>query len=219
MTLMSKLVALFPLSVCILFLASIYWLASHPSWYALLLPLCVLYLYPVLVFRIHNLIYPLQDGSYDIGKKEYIPWWGSHQFQLIYFACPFLEGLLRCIPGAYSFWLRLWGAKIGKNIYWTPNIEVDDRPLLMLGDNTVIGHKVHFICHVIAPRNGIMSLLVKRITIGDKCFIGAGSRLGPGVIVDSQTSLPILTDGNINKHFKAGDYIVPYRKAPAAPAE
>ncbi|PKL79137.1 MAG: acyl transferase [Candidatus Melainabacteria bacterium HGW-Melainabacteria-1] len=207
MTLMSRLMVLFPLSVVLLFLASVYALVKYPSLATLVLPLFVLYLYPVLCFRIHNLIWPLHEGSYDVAAKKYLPWWGSHQMQLIYFACPFLEAVLRTIPGVYSAWLRLWGAEIGKNIYWTPNIEVDDRPMLVMGDHVIVGHKLHFLNHVIAPRNGVMSLLLKKITIGEGSFLGAGSRLGPGVTIEAGTKLPILTDCQINQYVRKADYI------------
>ena len=206
MSLSSKIMALFPLSVYILLLASVLNLCLSPSVINLLLPLFVLYLYPVMMFRIMNIFAPLKEGTFDIMKKGYSPWWGSHMMQSIYFA-PWLEAILRTIPGVYSFWLRLWGAKVGKNIYWTPNIEVDDRPLLEIGDNCIVGHKLHFIPHIITPRDGIMSLYIKKIKIGKSCFLGAGSRLGPGVMIDDNTSIPILTDGQINQHFKSGNHI------------
>jgi acetyltransferase-like isoleucine patch superfamily enzyme len=207
MSFMSKLMALFPFTVYLLLAGSIYNLCFNPSLFALLGPIFVLYLYPVIVYRIINILSPLKEGVSDIMAKGYNPWWGSHMIQSIYFACPWLEGILRTIPGAYSFWLRLWGAKVGKNIYWTPNIEIDDRPLIEIGSHCIVGHKLHFLPHVITPRDGIMSLYVKKIKIGNECFLGAGSRLGPGVIIDDKTSIPILTDGQINQHFSTGNHI------------
>lgn len=218
MTRLSQLLALFPLSVWGLFLASLYWLIRSPGWLSLLSPLLVLYGYPVLMFRLHNLLYPLKEGRYDLLSPDYNPWWGGHQLQLVYYACPFLEAVLRTIPGAYSAWLRLWGAKVGKSVYWTPNIEIDDRSLIEIGDHVIIGHKAHFISHVILPYKQKLPLYVKKITLGDQCFIGAGSRLGPGVIVDAHTFLPALSDGPIGTHFKA-EQTDGKRQKPAAQAE
>ncbi|MGV3525453.1 MAG: acyltransferase [Candidatus Sericytochromatia bacterium] len=201
MTLLSKLVSLFPLSVGLWLLASLWAVLRWPGPLTLLLPLVVVYLYPVAAFRLLNLFQPLKEGSFDLLAPRYNAWWGSHQFQLIYFACPWLEGLLRCVPGVYSAWLRLWGAKIGKAVYWTPNVEIDDRPLLDMGDQVVIGHKLHVIAHVIIPHRERLSLYVKRICIGDRCFIGAGTRLGPGVVLEDDTALPILTEGKVNQVF------------------
>jgi hypothetical protein len=69
-----------------------------------------IYLLPVVCYRLHNALWPVESGgSYLIGKS-YSPWWGGHQLQLIYLAAPWLEGLLRLVPGVYSAWLRLWGS-------------------------------------------------------------------------------------------------------------
>lgn len=225
MTLLSRLMALFPVSVAVLFLASVYALVRYPHPLLLLPPIFVLYFYPVLMFRLLNLFKPLREGRFDLSKPEYDPWWGSHQFQVFYFACPFLEALLRIMPGCYSAWLRLWGAKIGKQVYWTPNIEVDDRPLLEIGDYVVMGHKVHFISHVILPFGDKLSLYVKKISVGSGCFVGAGSRMGPGVVIDPGTKLPMMTDCPINTHITAEDYIrkrpnrTPADASSTAPAE
>jgi len=208
MTLLSNLMALFPLSVLFLCGASFIYAYYFPHPFNFLWPVAILYIYPVFVFRLVNLFVPLKEGSFDLAQKKYNPWWGSHQIQLIYFACPFLEGLLRLVPGLYSFWLRLWGAKVGKNIYWTPSIEISDRPLIEIGDQVIIGHKAHFISHVIIPYKAKISLYVKKIQIGEASFIGAGSRFGPGVKVDPDTQLPVLTDGRVNQHFKSGNQAV-----------
>ncbi|MEZ0370867.1 MAG: acyl transferase [Candidatus Sericytochromatia bacterium] len=214
MTLLATLVSFFPLSVLVLLLASIWYCIRVPDGWNLLLPIGIVYLYPVLAFRFLSLFKPLSEGRFELTEKKYNAWWGSHQFQLIYFACPFLEGLLRTLPGVYSAWLRLWGARIGKQVYWTPNVEIDDRPLVEIGDGVIVGHKVHFISHVILPYKDRLSLYIKKISIGKGCFLGAGSRLGPGVVVDDGTTLPVLTDGHVNQHF-SGDQI---RKKPEADA-
>lgn len=203
MTFFSRLMALFPFSVLLLTGLSCWAVLRMPAWWTLLLPFGIIYLYPVLAFRLVNLFKPLQEGNFNLSKREYSPWWGSHQFQLIYYACPFLEAVLRLIPGVYSFWLRLWGAKLGKNIYWTPNVEISDRPLLEISTGVVVGHKVHFLSHVIIPYKNSLRLYVKKIQVGTGCFLGAGSRLGPGVVVDDGVVLQVLTDGAINQHFKA----------------
>ncbi len=207
MSFISRLMALFPVTVLALFLFALVEFVKHPTFLTVWYPIIIIYFYPVCFFRFINLFFPLKEGISDIGAKAYNPWWGSHMIQIVYYACPWFESLLRIIPGAYSFWLRLWGSKIGKNVYWTPNIEVDDRSMLVMGNNCIVGHKLHFLPHVITPRGGKMSLLLKKITIGNDCFLGAGSRLGPGVSLEDKTSIPILTDGQINQHFKTGNHI------------
>jgi acetyltransferase-like isoleucine patch superfamily enzyme len=143
----------------------------------------IVYGLPLLVHKIHISFYPIEEGiSYLCGKK-YSPWWGSHQIQSIYIAFPAIERILRMIPGAFSLWLRLWGAKIGKNVYWTAHIEISDRTLLEIGDNVVIGHACGFYSHVIKPKKNDLMLYVKRVKIGNNAFIGAGSYIAAGVNV------------------------------------
>lgn len=44
------------------------------------------------------------------------------------------------IPGIFSCWLRLWGAKVGRDVYWTTRLEIADRSLLEIGDRIRVTH-------------------------------------------------------------------------------
>lgn len=109
---------------------------------------------------------------------------------------------MRVIPGAYSAWLRLWGSKVGKGIYWTPQVELLDRHNLTLGDRIIFGHKATLTCHVIVKkRSGMVVLIERGIVIGDDCFIGADARLSPGVRLPAATHIPYRTE--IRFHYDA----------------
>ena len=202
MDIKSRFFSFYPLLIILLILLSVIKLIKSPGLYSLALLFFVIYLFPLISYRIHNYFFPLKLGRSDLAKKQYSPWWGGHQIQLIYYIFPFFESVLKCIPGAYSFWLRRWGSSIGKNVYWTPNIEIDDRGLIEIGDNVILGHKVEMISHVITPRNDKMILYVKKITIQNECFIGAGSRIGPGVLIEKGSFVPVLTDLYVNQKVK-----------------
>ncbi|NET74012.1 MAG: acyl transferase, partial [Sphaerospermopsis sp. SIO1G2] len=139
-----------------------------------------------------NLMTTPQKISYLIGKK-YSPWWGSHQIQVIYIAIPLLESILRLIPGMFSLWLKLWGSKIGKNVYWTPSLEIADRSLLEIGDNVVIGHRVSISSHVIKPKKENLMLYVKKVKIGNNVFVGGGSMIAPGVVINDGQFIQVNT--------------------------
>ena len=62
----------------------------------------------------------------------------GHQLQVLYSAFP----ALRLVPGLYSAWLRLWGSRVGRAVYWTPQVKITDRGLLKVGDGVVFGHRV-----------------------------------------------------------------------------
>lgn len=183
MTLLSKSLSFFPgvtLTVATLSLGYGVW--AHSLW-GLILWVFFLYGFPVLAYRLHNHIYSLEPGISYLQGSDYSPWWGSHQFQLIYIAFPALETLLRLIPGLFSAWLRLWGAEVGKRVYWTPTLEIADRGLLSIGDDVVFGHRVGLYSHIIKPRRDNLMLYLKSITIGHSSFIGAGSDIGPGATI------------------------------------
>lgn len=173
---------------------------GRPSW--LLLGLLVLYLFPPLCHRLHNVLWPLREGHANLSQPRYSPWWTSLEMQAAFNAMPWLEGVLRLAPGMYSCWLRLWGSRIGRGVVWTPRVEIADRTLLDVGDHVVFGHRVALYPHVVDRRqDGDIFLYVKRIRIGDRAFIGAGSRLGPGASVAADARLPALTDVFINQRF------------------
>lgn len=189
MTLLSKLLSFFPsltLSLAVLSLGYGIW--QHSLWGVML---CVFFLYgfPLISYWLHSYVYPLKHGISDLQGSDYSPWWGSHQLQIIYIAFPALETLLRLVPGLFSAWLRLWGSQIGKQVYWTPGLEIADRGLLTIGDGVIFGHRVGLSSHIIKPRRNNLMLYLKPITIGDHSFIGAGSYIGPGATITAGSYL------------------------------
>jgi hypothetical protein len=204
MSWLSRLLLFFPSFHLLLIGTVFYRWTCTPSLSLFLLGIGTIYLFPLILFRIHHFFFPLQEGrSYLDDPHQYSPWWGGHQIQLIFCAFPFLESLLRLIPGLYSFWLRLWGSKIGKNVYWTPLVVIEDRNLMEVGHQVLFGHKVECYAHVVYQnRRGRFWLYTRKIRIGDFSFIGAGSRLGPGACVPEKAKLPILTDLRVNQTFK-----------------
>lgn len=193
MTFLSLVLSCFPALVMVGAIGSFLYLCAFPGLLSLGVVLFVLYGVPVLVYRLHALIFPIQEGISYLGGKTYSPWWGSHQIQAIYITFPALEAFLRLIPGVFSFWLRLWGSKVGQNAYWTPGLEIADRGLLEIGDRVIFGHQVGLYSHVIKPRRRNLMLYVKRVKIGNDVFLGAWSHLGPGTTVSDGTYLPVAT--------------------------
>lgn len=200
MTLLSILLSWFPTLLIFLTIGSLISICIHPNLINILCLIFTLYGVPIIVYRIHNFFYPIEPGVTYLLNKKYSPWWGSHQIQIIYIAFPILEIILRLIPGFFSTWLRLWGAKIGRNIYWTPKLEIADRGLIEIGDNVVFGYGVQLYSHVIKPKNNNLMLYTKKITIGNNVFIGAGCRFGPGVKIKDETFIPVTTDIYPNKN-------------------
>lgn len=182
MTLGGRLISLFPLLWLICVGACIW----HLNF---LLLLFVVYLMPLILYRIHFIFFPFTDGFWHLSEKKYNPWWASHMFQFPYVALPWIESVIHFFPGLYSMWLRAWGSKIGKAVYWTPRVEIVDRGLIEVGDGAVFGHISALCSHMVADIEGKPALVIKTIKIGEKAFIGADSQLGPGADVPSRTKL------------------------------
>lgn len=205
MTWRARLFGLFPALWLALLLGCTFWLLRTASVAAALVLLFVAYLLPVLCFRVHEAFWPLREGRSRIDAPGYSPWWGGHQFQLMYNAFPALESALRLLPGVYSAWLRLWGSRVGLRVYWTPRVEIADRSLLDIGDGVVFGHLTACYAHLIKPHRGGLVLYVRRIRIGDGAFLSAGSRLGPGVRIAAGTVLPLLSDVGVGRRVVGED--------------
>ncbi|MDZ8139652.1 MAG: acyl transferase [Nostoc sp. DedQUE04] len=194
MTVLSKILLFFPGFVLLLTGAAIVYLAYSPNIFSILGVFLSIYGLPVLVYRLHEWVYPVREGINYLQNKEYNSWWGSHQIQVIFIAIPVLEAVLRLIPGVFSCWLRLWGAKVGRDVYWTPSLEIADRSLLEIGDRVVIGHRVGIYSHVIKPRKQNLMLYVKKVKIGSNVFVGAGSNLAAGVVIAEGSYVPAVSN-------------------------
>lgn len=194
MTILSRILAFFPAVALLIDLSAIGWFCIYPGMVsAIAIPLAI-YGFPLLIYRLHQWRYPVAEGISYLQGDVYSPWWGSHQIQMIFIAIPPLEAILRLIPGAFSMWLRLWGSTIGRQVYWTPGIEIADRGLLKVGDRVVFGHGVGLYAHVIKPKKSNLMLYVKAISIGSDVFVGAGSRFAAGSAIAASTYVPATTD-------------------------
>ena len=150
----------------------------------------IIYVIPPLITRIALLIHPLNKTEYELFSKEYYIWWLTFCTQIIYLRLPFLEEILRIIPGLYSMWLRVfWGAKIGRLTYWAPGTRILDRSFLNIGNNVIFAADVRLNPH--AQLNG--KLILAPVTIEDNVIVGAYSLLVSGTVLKAnQATKPFL---------------------------
>jgi len=145
----------------------------------------VLYLLPPLLARLVLSICAIPEGRIPIGTKAFFAWWASFQFQVIFCRLPALEEILRLVPGLYSLWLRLWGARIGRFTYWSAGTLVTDRSFLSIGDDVVFGAGVRLNGHVLDKNEREKVLLLATVKIGDRVMVGGYSLLTAGTEVCS----------------------------------
>ena len=150
----------------------------------------IIYIIPPLISRTVLFICPLKKTEYELFSKEYFVWAASFFSQMIYLRFPFLEEILRAVPGLYSFWLRVfWGAKIGRLTFWAPGTKILDRPFLNIGNNVIFTAGVKLNPHAQLNRK----LIIAPVTIEDNVMIGAYSLILAGTVIKSnQETKPFL---------------------------
>lgn len=159
------------------------------------LAVALLYLLPPLAVRALLAARPMPIGRVELASGDYLRWWTTAQWQVIFARLPWLEELLRLVPGLYSAWLRLWGARVGSLVYWSPGVAILDRPLVRIGDRVAFGMGVRINPHVIAPlSSGRAALFVAPVAIGHEALVGGYSLLMAGCeIADREMTPPLRT--------------------------
>jgi len=183
MSFLGRLVTLYPAIHGAGIISSLIFFVFEPGPLTLALIPLTIYLFPLVCFHVHQWVAPVKEGDSSL-VGSYSPWYGTHMIQTVFIAFPGTERILRLVPGLFSLWLRCWGSKVGRNVYWTPHFEVADRGLLEIGDNVVFGYNVKVACHVISPSREMgLKLYIKKCVMEDRSFLGATASLAPGVLV------------------------------------
>lgn len=202
MTGWDRLFSYFPLLMTAASFTALGVFAAWPSGWTIFLLLFVLYLLPPLVLRILLRWAPLNFGVSCVDGRQFCSWLAAHHIQAFYDALPYLESLLRVIPGFYSTWLRLWGSRVGYGVEWPVRMDVLDRNLMEIGNRVTFDREVELAAHVRQKLEGGGSrVLVRPVTIGGHAYIGAGSRIGPGATVPHNANVPALTVVRVNETY------------------
>lgn len=146
-----------------------------------------------------------QGPRFDSDSNGFLFWWLSLQFQMLFNRLPFLEELLRFVPGAYSAWLRLWGSTVGKVTYWAPGVRILDRSFLEVGDRVVFGAGVRLNPHVIdRDESGSAQLALAPIQVGDDSLVGGYSLLTAGTQIAAGETVRAFRVSPPFSHWKNG---------------
>jgi hypothetical protein len=152
---------------------------------------------PPLASRLTRAVWPLPEGRVAAGAPGFLAWWLQGQWEMIFNRLALLEETLRLVPGVYSVWLRLWGARIGAFVYWSPGVRLFDRSQLDIGDRVVFGIGAHVFGHLVLPAGGEpAAVIVAPVRVGARSLVGAYARLAPGVSIgEGETTPPLRTLG------------------------
>ena len=166
-------------------------LASLAPWVLGLTLILYVYLLPPLLSRLVFFFVGRPERKQPLLSAKGLAWWFSAQTQILFLRFPAFEELLRLVPMCYSFWLRLWGSRIGKNVYWSPGVHIMDRPFLVIGDYAVIGYGAGFSSHYTEPNEQkAADLFFGLVEIGDRATVGGAAGMGAGSRLTAEERLP-----------------------------
>jgi len=151
-----------------------------------------IFLLPPLVCRLTLWLFGIPQGrGLTQADRAYKVWWFVHQWQILFNRLPWLEELLRLVPGLYALWILLWGGRVSPLVYWAPGSLLIDRSLVVVEPGAVIGVGAGIAGHAgtLAP-DGSYRIDIAAPRVGRGAMMGARSGLGPGAELAPGTMLP-----------------------------
>ena len=90
------------------------------------------------------------------------------------------------------FFLRCYGVKVGKNVYFSRDNKVDASPLIEIGDNIIVGQLSVISCHFIAKQELVLDkvFIGHNVTIGDYAIILPGAILQNNIVIGPKAIVP-----------------------------
>jgi len=154
----------------------------------------LLYLAPPLLGRLLTTLFGKPTGR-DIrqASRAFRIWWLLLQLQMPFNRLPWLEELIRLVPGLYPLWLNLWGAHVDPACFWAPGARTLDRPYMEIGYGSVIGTETLISGHLTRMENGRFLLDIATVVIGSHAVIGARTSIGPGCVIAPGETLAATT--------------------------
>jgi len=148
-----------------------------------------------ITIRLFRLTYSEGEYRKSITDKN------TYHFALYWILYRPTEKLLSTIfiPPIYSSYLRLIGAKIGKHVFFGGRNTISDPCVTEIGSKTLIGGGATIMSHL-----GEEKLVIRKVTIGSHCLVGAEALIMPGVVMEDNSVLGGKSLVTKNKVLKKG---------------
>ncbi len=118
----------------------------------------------------------MEPGIYSLTSREARRWLVADSFMRMYHRNPLHHLIDDFAPLRYIFY-RLAGAKIDRSFFFGWNVKILDPWGIEVGRNCIIGSFAVLSCHSVKGD----TLILNRVTIGDRATIGMRSVVMPGV--------------------------------------
>lgn len=149
------------------------------------------YLLPPLVARLTLAAFGAPGGHLTQNSRGYHVWWFLTQWQMLFNRLPWLEELLRLVPGLYALWIGLWGGRLSPLAYVGPGVVITDRYLIHVEKGAVLGLKSTLAGHmVIRDAQGRYLVVLAAPTVEAEAIVGGYAGLGPGATLRAGQLLP-----------------------------
>lgn len=150
-----------------------------------------IYLLPPLASRLMIMVAGRPEGQLTQDMPAYRVWWVLTQWQVLFNRLPWLEELLRLVPGLYALWIGLWGGHLSPFAYVGPRVLITDRHAVHVGRGAVLGMKSILSGHlVLRDEAGRWLVLAAAPTVEPEAILGGDARLGPGAVLRAGHMLP-----------------------------
>jgi hypothetical protein len=151
-----------------------------------------IYLLPPLAARLTLTLFARPQGRFTQDTSTYRVWWVLTQWQILFNRLPWLEELLRMVPGLYALWIGLWGGSISPFAYVGPRVWITDRHAVRVERGAVLGMQSILAGHlVIRDETGRWLVLAAAPIVESEAIVGGEAKLGPGAVLRAGQMLPI----------------------------
>lgn len=150
-----------------------------------------IYLLPPLASRLMIIAFGRPEGQLTQDMSAYRVWWVLTQWQILFNRLPWLEELLRLMPGIYALWIGLWGGNLSTRAYVGPGVLITDRYAVRVESGAILGMKAILSGHLVVRNDaGRWLVLAAAPIVEAEAILGGDTRLGPGAVLRAGQMLP-----------------------------
>jgi hypothetical protein len=151
-----------------------------------------IYVLPPMVARLTLAVFGRPFGRATLDSRAYRIWWFLTQWQMVFNRLPWLEELLRLVPGLYPLWIGLWGGRLSLFAYVSPGVLMTDRYLVEVGRGAVLGMKCSLAGHIaVRDEHGRFVVVIGAPRVEAHAVVGGQAGLGPGATLLAGQMLPV----------------------------
>ena len=149
------------------------------------------YLAPPLAARALMGLFGKPEGRLTQSMRAYRVWWTLTQLQAVFNRLPWVEEVLRFVPGLYAAWIHIWGCRLSPFAYLGPGLLITDRTHVHVEAGAVLGLRCALAAHMASrDQNGRFIVLLAAPRVEREAIVGGDAGLGPGAVLRAGQMLP-----------------------------